>query len=81
MAGFRDEIKYPFDFNNIRIWRDRRECLTCGASVGEGIIAMATHYSECTGKQQFDNLMKIKDMPLSIEDKMDLVKNEMKINQ
>lgn len=76
-----DDTKYPYDCCGMRVYKDRNECLTCGAEVGQGIIAISQHWCSCAGKQQFENIMKIKDMPLGIDDKMDLVKKEMNIDQ
>lgn len=76
-----DEIKYPYEFNSIMIYEDHNECLTCGEQVGQGIIAISQHYCSCTGKTQFENVIKITDMPLRTEDKMDILKKEFNIEQ
>ena len=64
-----------------RIGEHLFRCKTCGAEVESGIINISGHWVNCSGKRQFDNIMKIKDMPLAIDDKMDLVKKEMNIDQ
>ncbi len=57
------------------------KCKTCGAEVMRGIISISGHWVECTGKKQFDAIQKINKMPLNIDDKMDVLKNQMNINQ
>ena len=56
-------------------------CKDCGQEVPSGIMNISEHWTKCGGKQQMDNIMKINDMPLHINDKMDLVKKEMNIDQ
>lgn len=56
-------------------------CEICGGKILRGIITVSQHYVEKHYKQQMENIMKIKDMPLDIKDKMDLVKKEFNIEQ
>jgi len=56
-------------------------CKTCGKEVESGIINISGHWAECTGKGLVENIKKIDAMPLSVSDKMDLVKNETNITQ
>jgi hypothetical protein len=58
-----------------------RECVTCGAIVPTGIISLSGHWAECGGKGLVDSIKQIDSMPLSVEDKMDLVKTTFNITQ
>ena len=69
-------MEKPIDWND-----PYTTCDICGEKVLRGIITVSQHFVEKHYKQQFDNIMKIKDMPLCIKDKIDLVKNEFNINQ
>lgn len=57
------------------------KCVTCGATVPSGIINLSGHWAECAGKGVMENVNKISNMPLSVKDKMDLIKKEFSIEQ
>lgn len=59
---------------------DELRCDTCGKVVQRGIANLVGHFAECWGKGLVDNVHKIDKMPLSVKDKMDLVKKEFNIN-
>lgn len=67
--------------NELDLIDDYTTCDICGAKVLRGIISYSQHWAETHGKQQMENIMKIKDMPFDIKDKMDLVKKEFNIEQ
>lgn len=57
------------------------KCDTCGKEVPSGITNLSGHWAECFGKETMDSVNKIDNMPLRIEDKMDLWKQLFKIEQ
>lgn len=78
MNGFEliTEIKEG-DFDTPRFYK----CTTCNAILPSGIVSLANHFAECTGKELVESLKKIDSMQLSTKDKMDLVKNNFNITQ
>ena len=60
---------------------DHIECKICGARVETGIINVSGHWAECAGKETMTEIYKIEDMPLAVKDKMDILKQLLKIEQ
>lgn len=59
---FEDEIKYPFQFAGCTVYKDKTVCNKCGQDVGEGIIAMSTHWNKCTdGNRTLNALMQARE--------------------
>jgi len=78
MNGF--ELITEIDENDFATPRFYR-CTTCDAVLPSGIITLSGHWAECAGKGFVDNIKKIDKIPLSVKDKMDLVKNNFNITQ
>lgn len=57
------------------------QCDTCGEVVLSGILNITDHFSKCFGKDLCENVNKIDESNLSVEDKTDLVKNIVYITQ
>lgn len=70
-------MEEEIDWSKPRFW----ECPTCKEKIPSGIIGISKHWSECGGKENYQNLLKISEMNLQIEDKMDLVKNLFNVTQ
>jgi hypothetical protein len=57
------------------------QCDTCGEIVHSGIISITDHFAKCFGKDLCENVKKIDESNLSVDDKMDLVKNIFSVTQ
>lgn len=77
MNGFELIGEPSDDFSVPRFYK----CTTCGATVPSGIINLSGHWAECGGKEMVEAVKKIDNMPLRVEDKMDLVKKQFNIEQ
>jgi hypothetical protein len=56
-------------------------CNDCGQKVQRGILNISGHWANCAGKETMDKVNKIDKMPLSLKDKMDIIKQVFKIEQ
>lgn len=51
--NFFTEPTFPFDYAGIRVYsRERAECLTCGESVGQGVIVWLNHCCVCVWEER-----------------------------
>lgn len=56
-------------------------CDTCGEIVPSGILNITDHFSKCFGKDLCENVKKIDESNLNVDDKMDLAKNIFSVTQ